>query len=95
MAAVRRGERSHVYGAQASRTGSIRVSDEYRDVYERLLVASWEKPVEFKQHHGDGESVTTVNPAYIVYLRRAKNALLYTRSTASWTPAACAQCAQQ
>jgi hypothetical protein len=48
---------------------SIRVSDEYRDVYERLLAASWEKPVEFKQHHGDGESVITVNPAYIVYLR--------------------------
>ena len=30
---------------------SIRVSDEYRDVYERLLAANWEKPVEFKQHH--------------------------------------------
>ena len=42
---------------------SIRVSDEYRDVYERLLAANWEKPVEFTQHHGDGESAITVNPA--------------------------------
>ena len=48
---------------------SIRVSDEYRNVYERLLAANWEKPVEFNQHHGDGESAITVNPVYIVYLR--------------------------
>jgi hypothetical protein len=48
---------------------SIRVSDEYRDVYERLLASGWQSPVEFTQHHGDGESPITVNPAYIVYLR--------------------------
>jgi len=48
---------------------SIRVSDEYRDVYERLVAAGWQNPVEFTQHHGDGESLITVNPAYIVYLR--------------------------
>ena len=48
---------------------SIRVSDEYRDVYERLLAANWAKPVKFTRHHGDGESVIALNPAYIVYLR--------------------------
>ncbi len=48
---------------------SIRVSDEYREVYERLLAGSWKTPVEFRQHHGDGEHPITVNPAYIVYLR--------------------------
>jgi len=36
---------------------------------ERLLAAEWQSPVEFTQHHGDGESPITVNPAYIVYLR--------------------------
>jgi hypothetical protein len=51
---------------------SIRVSDEYREVYERLAAAGWQNPVEFKQHHGDGESVITLNPAYIVYLRPAR-----------------------
>ena len=48
---------------------SIRVSDDYREVYERLLAAGWQSPVEFAQRHGDGESLITVNPAYIVYLR--------------------------
>ena len=48
---------------------SIRVSDGYREAYERLLAAGWENPVEFTQHHGDGENPITVNPAYIVYLR--------------------------
>jgi hypothetical protein len=48
---------------------SIRVSDEYREVYERLQAAGWQSPVEFTQHHGDGESLITINPAYIVYLR--------------------------
>ncbi len=48
---------------------SIRVSDDYRDVYERLSAAGWQNPVEFKQHHADGESLITVNPVYIVYLR--------------------------
>lgn len=48
---------------------SIRVSDEYRDVYERLLAASWQNPCEFTQHHGNGENPITVNPAYIVYVR--------------------------
>ncbi|MGZ4305460.1 MAG: hypothetical protein ACXVSL_11425 [Solirubrobacteraceae bacterium] len=40
-------------------------------MYERLLAAGWKEPVEFRQHHGDGESTITVNPAYIVYLRPA------------------------
>ncbi|MHB1836064.1 MAG: hypothetical protein ACYCXW_13975 [Solirubrobacteraceae bacterium] len=48
---------------------SIRVSEDYREVYERLLAASWQNPVEFKQHHGEGENPITVNPAYIIYLR--------------------------
>lgn len=48
---------------------SIRVSDEYREVYERLLAAGWQNPVEFKQHHGEGEDPITVNAGYIVYLR--------------------------
>ena len=48
---------------------SIRVRDEYREVYERLLAAGWQNPVEFKQHHGEGEHPITVNPGYIVYLR--------------------------
>jgi len=48
---------------------SIRVSDEYREVYERLLATSWQSPCEFMQHHGDGTNPITVNPAYIVYLR--------------------------
>ncbi len=48
---------------------SIRVSDDYREVYERLAAAGWQNPVEFKHHHGEGEQPITVNPAYIVYLR--------------------------
>lgn len=48
---------------------SIRVSEEYREVYERLLAAGWQSPVEFKQHHGDGESAITINPGYIIFLR--------------------------
>ncbi len=48
---------------------SIRVAEDYREAYERLFAAGWEKPCEFKQHHGDGESAITVNPAYIVYVR--------------------------
>ena len=45
---------------------SIRVSEEYREVYERLFAASWQKPCEFMQHHGDGENPITVTPTYIV-----------------------------
>ena len=48
---------------------SIRVSEEYREVYERLLAAGWQNPVEFKQHQGEGENPITVNPGYIVYVR--------------------------
>jgi hypothetical protein len=48
---------------------SIRVADAYRDVYEKLLAAGWQGPCEFTQHHGDGENLVTVNPAYIVYVR--------------------------
>ncbi len=48
---------------------SVRVTDEYREVYERLLAAGWQSPVEFTQHYGDGENLITVNPRYIVYVR--------------------------
>ncbi len=48
---------------------SIRVAEDYRDVYERLLAAGWHNPVEFRQRHGDGESPITVNPSFVVYLR--------------------------
>ncbi len=48
---------------------SLRVSEDYREVFERVFAAGWEKPCEFKQHGVDGEHPITINPAYIVYLR--------------------------
>jgi hypothetical protein len=75
---------------------SIRVGEEYREVYERLAAAGWQNPVEFKQHHGDGENPITVNrPTSSTCGRDRPSTLAYTRSTASRTPAMCAQCAQQ
>jgi len=48
---------------------SIRVTEDYRETYERLFAGGWQQPCEFKQHHGNGESAITVNPSYIVYIR--------------------------
>jgi hypothetical protein len=47
----------------------IRVSDEYREVYERLKAAGWQGPASSRSTTGDGECLITINPAYIVYLR--------------------------
>jgi hypothetical protein len=58
-------------GIRLIESESISVSDGLGEVNVRLLAAGWKEPVEFRQHHGDGESTTTMNPAYLGYLRPA------------------------
>jgi len=46
------------------------VSDEYRDVYEKLLGAGWREPCEFIMAGAEHRPVT-INPVFVMYLRAA------------------------
>lgn len=50
---------------------SIEVSDDYREVYEKLLAAACREPCVFRHHHCEAESLITIQPAYIAYIRPA------------------------
>jgi hypothetical protein len=47
---------------------TVRVTEDYREVYAKLLSANWQKPCEFIDH-GIEQHQVTVNPAYVVFFR--------------------------
>lgn len=49
---------------------TVTVSDDYRHVYEKLLSTNWQAPCEFLQAGAEAQQIT-INPAYIVFFRRA------------------------
>jgi hypothetical protein len=48
---------------------SIRVTQDYAEVCEKLRVARWRDFCEFHERHTAGEGDVTINPATISYLR--------------------------